>query len=284
VSPPDRLEPRIKAAAAVTGHSVDPMLSHLSDVIREVVDVEVATNADATAIGVSLSLQADRYLDVRMHNLANAISSSTALARAAELRNPHLMRVERGIGPTGRPARGLAGVFSTVYHLEPRPLDTDLALAAELGIPRSACDDASRLLRDLTGTSSSTLRVIVYTGPASGNMQLDLGALAPSGSALAERAGAAGLSGEDLTMLSVTRELGMAIAWVTLGPDGVFPGLRVEYAQPGLDDALAVVGKYGDITSVQHFLTALESRALGSLVLTLGTTSPLGPVWMSAIA
>jgi hypothetical protein len=259
------------------------MLAHLSSVILEVVDVEVATNADVDAVGVSIGLRADRYLDVRMHNLANAISSSQALARTAGLRKPQVMRVERGIGPTGRPASGLAGVFSTVYHLEPRSLDSDLALAEQIGIPRSACDDASRLLRDLTGTTSSTLRVLVYTGPPGDNMQLELGALAPPGSALADRAGVAGLEGEDLTMLRVTRELGMAIAWVTLDQNGVLSGLRVEYAQPGLDDALAVVGKYGDMSRLQSFLGALESRAIGSLVLTLGRTSPLGPVWMSAI-
>jgi len=259
------------------------MLPHLRDVIIEVVDVEVATNANVDAIGVSLGLRADRYLDRRMQNLASAISSSGALARAAGLRNPQAMRVERGIGPSGRPAHGLAGVFSTVYHLEPRSLDSDLTLAEQLGIPRSACDDASRLLRDLTGTTSSTLRVIVYSGPLSDNMQLEFGALAPPGSALADRAGVAGLEGEDLTMLRVTREIGMAIAWVTVDQKGVLPGVRVEYAQPGLDDALAVVGRYGDMSRVQSFLDALEPRAMGSLILTLGRTSALGPVWMSAV-
>ena len=270
------LQTRIEAAAAITDHSVAPMLSHLEDVVPNVKDVEVATNADATAIGVSVTLIADAHLEQRLKNLANAISGSQALQRSAALRGSKVMRVERGIGPRGRPTRGLAGVFSTVYHLEPRTVADDLALAREVGIPAGVADELTTRVGQLAMTAS-TFRATVYTGPPDENMQIELGAPAP-----VDVLDRLGYADESTRFLRALEPRGKALVWVGATQKGMLPWARLEYLDPPeLDEAIAIAGKFGDMDRVRRFIAALETRPGASVSVTLGTGCPLGPVWLA---
>ena len=265
---------RIKAAASVTGHSVDALLSHLGDVVRKQVEIEVGTNAVADAIGVSCSLIADKWLDQRLQNLANAISGSEALAKSAASRGSKVMRAERGIGPKGRPTRGLAGVFSTLYHLEPRKVSDDIALAREIGIPAGVADQLASRVQQL-GLTASTLRVTVYAGPAEENMQIELGAPAPAN--LFERLGD---TSEASRFLRALEPRGTMLVWIGAAQTGMLPAPRVEYLQPDLDEAIAIAGKFGEMGRVHSFVAALEARTAASIAVNLGA-SPLGPAWLS---
>ena len=269
------LNARIKAAASITGHSVDALLSHLGDVVRKPGEVEVATNAVADAIGVSCTLP-DTYLDTRLHNLANAISGSEALAKSAA-RGSKVMRAERGIGPKGRPTRGLAGVFSTVYHLEPRKVSDDIALAREIGIPPGVADQLAGRVQQL-GLTASTLRVTVYAGPADENMQVELGAPAPAN--LFERLGD---TSEASRFLRALEPRGTMLVWIGATPTGMLPAPRVEYLHPDLDEAIAIAGKFGEMGRIHSFVATLEARTAASIAVNLGA-SALGPAWLSANA
>ena len=265
----------IEQAAAITGHSVAPMLGHLGEVVASVADVEVSTNAEARAIGVSVSLVGDAHLDVRLQNLANAISGSQALQRSAAVRGSKVMRVERGIGPKGRPTRGLAGVFSTVYHLEPRAVADDLAVVREVGIPPGVGQELAQLASKL-GMSSTTLRVTVYAGTPVENMQIELGAPAP-----ADVLDRLGDTSEASRFLRALQPSGTILVWIGATPTGMLPSTRLEYLNPEFDEAVAMAGKFGDMAEVQSFFAALGSRSMASVAITLGT-SPLGAAWLSA--
>lgn len=269
------LQDRIKAAAAVTGHSVDALLSHLADVVPALAEVEVATNAEVTAVGVSTRLVADAHLEQRMKNLANAISGSEALARSASARKAKVMRVERGIGPKGRPARGLAGVFSTVYHLEPRKVADDIAIAREIGIPPGACDQLAAQLGQL-GIATTTMRVTVYAGTPVENVQIELGA--PASADMLDRLDD---TSEASRFLRALRPAFTSLLWLGATPTGLLPAARIEYLQPDLEEAVAIAGKFGEMNRAHSFVAALESSSIASIAVSLGT-SPLGGAWLSA--
>ena len=269
------LQARVQAAAAVTGISVEALLSHLGDVVGELADVEVGTNADATAIGVSVGLLADPYLEQRLSNLANAISGSQALARSAVARRSRVMRAERGVGPKGRPTRGLAGVFSSLYHLEPRSTSEDLALARSLGIPAAVERELGARLATV-GASATTLRVTVYAGPTGEDMQLELGAPAP-----ADVFARIGDTSEASRFLRALEPRGTQFIWFGARPAGVLPYARIEYVQPDLEEAIVIAGKFGEMNRAQAFVSALDARSAASISVTLGT-SPLGPAWLTA--
>lgn len=273
---PPSLQDRITAAAALTNHSVEALLSHLGDVTRSLSEVEVATNGDATAIAVTISLVGDQHRDQRLKNLANAISGSDALALSATGRASRVMRIERGIGPQGRPTRGLAGVFSSVYHLEPRPLEADLEIARAVGIPAATCAELSARMKKL-GSPVTTLRVTVYSGPAGEDFQVELAA-----PALPDVFVRLDDTGEPSRFLRALAPGGSMLVWNGATPKGLVP-TRVEYLQPDFEEAIAIAGKFGEMSRVQSFVAALESRTIASVAVSLAPT-PLGSAWLSASA
>jgi hypothetical protein len=281
--------PRITHAAGITGHAVDALLAHLTDVTKPLRNVAIHTNADVDSIGISVDLPDDQWLARRTANLANAISASSALAHVAMSRKGS-MRAERGIGRQGRPARGLAGVFSALTITGPSTLARDLAAADAAGLPAPVRDALADRLHVLTGdddpTRERTVRTLVYSGPDGANATLELGTLAAPD--LVERAAASASTIDlDADTLRTLRALHGSIAQrpsarVSATPSGLLPGLTLTYADLGLDDMLALAGQFSDagVQRMQPFLAGLGVTKVTSVDVTFGARE-LGALWLT---
>jgi hypothetical protein len=281
--------PRITHAASLTGHTVDALLAHLSDVAKPLRNVALHTNADVDSIGISIDLPDDAYLARRTANLANAISASPALASVAMSRKGS-MRAERGIGRQGRPARGLAGVFSALTITGPSTLSRDLAAADAAGIPAPIRDALADRLRLLTGdddpTRERTVRTLVYSGPDAQHTTIELGTVAAPD--LIDRV-APSLVDLDADTVRTFRAVhgSLAIAptpWVRVAATatGLAPGFTVSYADLGLDDTLALAGQFSDagVQRMRPFLDGLLAKTVASIDIAFGPRE-LGPLWLT---
>jgi hypothetical protein len=283
--------PRITHAASLTGHAVDALLAHLADVAKPLRNVALHTNADVDSIGISIDLPDDAYLARRTANLANAISASPALASVAMSRKGS-MRAERGIGRQGRPARGLAGVFSALTITGPSTLARDLAAADAAGIPAPIRDALADRLRLLTGdddpTRERTVRTLVYSGPDAHHTTIELGTVAAP-DLLARVASNPSLVDLDADTLRTFRAVHGSLAisptpWVRVAATstGLAPGFTVSYAGLTLDDTLALAGQFSDagVQRMRPFLDGLLVKTVTSIDIAFGARE-LGPLWLT---
>jgi hypothetical protein len=281
--------PRISHAARLTGHAVDALLSHLTDVTKPLRNVAIHTNADVDSIGISTDLPDDPWLARRTANLANAISASPALAAVAMSRKGS-MRAERGIGRQGRPARGMAGVFSALTITGRATLAADLAAADAAGLPVPVRDALAARLRLLApaddGALDRVVRTLVYSGPDEQHTTVELGTLASP--ELATRAATApsivGLDPDEIRTLQAVHAAIDPQPWVRIGATRsmVLPGFTLAYADLGIDEVLALAGQFSDrgVQRMQEFLAGLGGSRISSLDITFGARE-LGPLWLT---
>lgn len=281
--------PRITHAASLTGHAVDALLAHLTDVTKPLRNVAIHTNADVDSIAISTDLPDDQWLARRMSNLANAISASPALASVAMSRKGS-MRAERGIGRQGRPARGLSGVFSALTITGRATLAADLAAADAAGVPLPIRDALAARLRLLASDDDAArervVRTLVYSGPDDHHTTLELGVLASTD--LAAHATAAphivGLHADEIRTLRAIDAALDQRPWVRVGATRsmVVPGFTLTYSDLGIDEVLALAGQFSDrgVQRMQPFLAGLDLSRVTSVDIAFGARE-LGPLWLT---
>jgi hypothetical protein len=279
--------PRIHHAAGLTGHAVDTLLAHLGDVTKPLRNVALHTNADVDSIGISVDVPDDAYLARRMANLANAISASPALAAVAMARKGS-MRAERGIGRQGRPARGLAGVFSALTITGTSTLGRDLTAADAAGIPGPVRDALADRLRALSGDDDQprerTVRTLVYSGPDTQHTTIELGTLADPDLVARATSQAVDLDADALRTLSAVHASidPRPSVRVAATPAGLLPGFTLAYADLGIDEILALAGQFSDhgVQRMQPLLAGLGVSKVTSVDVTFGARE-LGPLWLT---
>ncbi|MBA3452344.1 MAG: hypothetical protein H0T42_04525 [Deltaproteobacteria bacterium] len=282
---------RLRAAAAIAMVSADALIEDLADAGGGLTDAIAFTDADVETLGAEVTLPEDPWLARRAAQLADGISPSKALSRAALARRG-LIRAGFGIGTEQRSGRGLAGWSSSLSITGQATLDDDLAAATAIALSPAARQALSGRIRALTGDDPGPrpriLRTVIYGVDVLGHhTTVELGA--PATPTLIERlvevAPAFELDATHLVALTSAHALlrGEEPPWIRVPaiPERAVPGGTVTYGAQPAEIALRVVGILARtpeaIIRFGAWMDTLGASSVDSFELVLGSPGhPLG--------
>lgn len=172
---------RLATAGALLDLDAAAPIDKLVKVTDRMTGAMAFTDADVRTFAVGVDLPNDEWLARRMVTLAEGVSPSKFLSRAAVGR-AGAMWVERGTGRAGAGGEGMAGMYATLAIAGKATLRDDLDFCAAVGLEAAALAEArARLtaLGDDGGNVDRVVRVTIYSGQAPEDATVELGRPAP---------------------------------------------------------------------------------------------------------
>jgi hypothetical protein len=283
------IDERVRAAGEVVGKAPEAVLEQLRMVAGELRDPTLFTDAEARTFGMRVDFPDDEWVARRASTLEHAISGSKALAQVAVARRGTI-RAERGIGAEGRPAIGMAGVFTSVIITGPGSLDDDLVVARAIGFS-TVIDAVAARLRHLEPdvlVVPRQLRTIVYSAGAGEDTELELGVRATieTFDRIVRNATELGLSPADLAWLDALypQPLSGAPLWVRVGATLAEPrrGLTLVFGAQSTGSAIELVRQLAPTAEAkfERWFDATGAPGIRTIELSLGGPKPIA--WIGA--